>query len=67
MPNSKEELGPPGLGPFNDFLDGLIQTFNVDGFGDEAIHSNDETGGLFRFFVVGRHRNDGSVGGCIYR
>lgn len=63
--NYKEELGAVGLGPFDNFLDGLIEGFNVNGFADEAIHSNNEAGGSFGLLVVCRHRNDGSVYGRI--
>ena len=61
----KEELGATGLRLFDDFLNGLIESFNVNGFADEAIHSNNQAGGSFGLLIVCGHRNDGSVFGRI--
>jgi hypothetical protein len=51
----------------NNVVDGLINCFNGDGFTDETIHPNNETGGSFGLLIVRCHRNDGSVRGCVNR
>lgn len=61
----KEKLGAAGLGLFDDLLDGLVEGFNVDGFADETVHSNNEAGGFFGLLVVCCHRNDGGIYGRI--